>query len=749
MTPADNRFRVSLYATICMATIGMWMGEDDPAPYPLLVILCTVGAYAFIDQGGRFAIPPRVAPWLGFLAIAAFVREELANYSLDPVMPLGHLLVYLQLIVLFHRKTPRLYWGMVLMAFLQMAIAAIHNNSVRFGVLLCVYLATTLWTLTQFLLVREADRARPSAVDANLPPRLGRSLVGSLVSCLAILAVALGGFLAFPRRGQTAWTQSRFGTVQHLTGFDEQIRLGQLGTILESDDEVMTIHLYDENGQQYKPTTELLWRGVTMTRYQEGRWQRGFDVRPVTGPWSDSRPNQYVRIEISLQSVSRNVLFALRPTLTGYTRDGTPLDLVRRDGSLIRPADSGSGPIQYILEADMDDRMMQRGEHPTAAAMNDTRLVQVPGDLVAPLRDYVARLGIRTDNPQLLAQQLVDHLQNPAEFSYTLNASVQNPDVDPVLDFLLFRKEGHCEYYASALALLLRVHGVPARVVNGFKGGDWNALIDRFLVVRQKHAHSWVEAIVSTPDQPQPHWITLDPTPNQGRQQMVAMVNPTPSLVRQVGDFSRQVWSRFVLNFNAGEQDAVLYSPVRRVAQQVLDRAEEMRTTLLAPRRFNWIAAIVSGSSMAALLGMVWAASVVLPKAGPTTRTAGRAGLWTWLKALVRDLFDRLQGGRRLARPHVAFYDRLLQILESHGFEKQVAATPRQFAEEVGQRLAGSNGAAAVAQVPSDVVVHFYRVRFGARALSRPELDRIEQSLDSLSAALRQRSRASDEGSHE
>ncbi len=744
MNRADHRFRVSLYATICMATIGMWMGEDDAAPYPLLVILCVIGAYAFIDHWGKFAIPLRVAPWLGFVAIAVFAREELANYSLDPVMPLGHLLVYLQLIVLFTQKTPRLYWGMFLMAFLQMAIAAVHNNTVRFGLLLGGYLAVTLWTLTQFLLVREADRARPSAAQANVPPRLGRSLVSSFVSCLAILVVALTGFLAFPRRGQTAWTQSRFGTVQHLTGFDEQIRLGQLGTIMESDDEVMTIHLYDENGQPYKPATELLWRGVTLTRYQDGRWQRGFDVRPVTGPWSDARPNRYVRLEISQQSVSRNVLFALRPTLTGYTRDGLPLNLVRRDGSLIRPPESGSGPIQYTLEADLDDRMPQRGEHPTANAVNDPRLVQVPGDLVGPLRDYVARLGIRTDNSLLLAQQLVEHFQNPAEFGYTLDASVQNPDVDPVIDFLLFRKEGHCEYFASALALLLRAHGVPARVVNGFKGGDWNALIDRFIVVRQKHAHSWVEAIVRTAETPQPHWITLDPTPNQGRQQMVALINPTPSVVRQVRDVSRQIWSRFVLNFNAGEQDAVLYGPVRRLVERGLKRAAELRTTLLAPRRFNWAAAIISGTGMATLLGLIWLAAGLLATAGPTTKTNDPpTGLFALLKGLLRALLDRLRGGRRLARPRVAFYDRLLQILESHGFEKDAAATPRQFAEEVRRQLATANGAAAVAQVPVEVVLQFYGVRFGTRTLSRPELDQIGQSLDLLNATLRASSRAS------
>ena len=73
--------------------------------------------------------------------------------------------------------------------------------------------------------------------------------------------------------------------------------------------------------------------------------------------------------------------------------------------------------------------------------------------------------------------------------------NVIDPQLDPVEDFLVKRKKGHCEYFASALALLLRSIDIPARMVNGFKGGDWNNLTQS-MNVRQKHAHSWVEAYV-------------------------------------------------------------------------------------------------------------------------------------------------------------------------------------------------------------------------------------------------------------
>ena len=106
------------------------------------------------------------------------------------------------------------------------------------------------------------------------------------------------------------------------------------------------------------------------------------------------------------------------------------------------------------------------------------------------------------------------YLRESGEFTYTLQMDVIDRKLDPVEDFLVNRKAGHCEYFASALALLLRSVGIRSRVVNGFKGGDWNDLT-KDLNVRQKHAHSWVEAYVGHSKSPDtlPLWVTLDPTP--------------------------------------------------------------------------------------------------------------------------------------------------------------------------------------------------------------------------------------------
>ena len=92
---------------------------------------------------------------------------------------------------------------------------------------------------------------------------------------------------------------------------------------------------------------------------------------------------------------------------------------------------------------------------------------------------------------------------------YTLQLSRTVPH-DPLANFLFERKQGHCEYFASSMAVMLRTLGIPSRVVNGFRTGEFNDLTSQY-VVRASNAHSWVEAYF-----PGYGWIAFDPTPGRG-----------------------------------------------------------------------------------------------------------------------------------------------------------------------------------------------------------------------------------------
>ena len=116
----------------------------------------------------------------------------------------------------------------------------------------------------------------------------------------------------------------------------------------------------------------------------------------------------------------------------------------------------------------------------------------------------------------------------------------------------------------SALALLLRSIDIPSRLVNGFKGGDWNE-ITQTMNVRQKHAHSWVEAYLGKGKDGQPIWITLDPTPGQERDQSVAQVGGLAGNFRPFTDAIRHVWVFYVVGYDGERQSRLLYTPMRQM----------------------------------------------------------------------------------------------------------------------------------------------------------------------------------------
>src|SRR5262249_5164802 len=147
-----------------------------------------------------------------------------------------------------------------------------------------------------------------------------------------------------------------------------------------------------------------------------------------------------------------------------------------------------------------------------------------------------------------VADALTDYLAHSGEFTYTLNLTRYDSTIDPVLDFLFHLKRGHCERYATALTLMLRSVGIPARVVKGFRAAG--NLGDGSYVVRHYHAHAWVEALVPRRgDQPlEFDWLTLDPTPGES-----AAAADGFSLSRwwqDVRDSAAQLWQTLIVGYN-------------------------------------------------------------------------------------------------------------------------------------------------------------------------------------------------------
>ena len=346
--------------------------------------------------------------------------------------------------------------------------------------------------------------------------------------------LALGGliFLVLPRRAGATRTQSAAPMSRHLTGFDEEVQLGQLGEILENDSVVMTVELTDDDDKAIRPVEEPLWRGVTMLRYEKGRWHR------------QSKPTQTV---VSFQRQTRaRVRKRIHQKITLEPNDSATLvrhpsharcavaphrfspNLSTNDGTLFR-ADSRSGEYEYEVISDSDPDGFQPHESPPRET--DKQVLSVPAELRPGCDKSPSRWSRRStpagpgrqSGPRPQTRVLPSRLR-PVQLH--LADGCQRPESRPGRRLSRQPQERTLRVFRQCTgAFAPCLSNIPSRVVNGFKGGDWNELTET-MNVRQKHAHSWVEAYIGlTPGTDRaPIWITLDPTPASERQESIAHV---------------------------------------------------------------------------------------------------------------------------------------------------------------------------------------------------------------------------------
>jgi transglutaminase-like putative cysteine protease len=667
------------------------------------------------------------------------------------IRTLGHWLVYLQLIKFFLPKSAEDDWILFLLGLMQILISAVISQNDQIGLWLFGWAMLSIWVLGQFFLQREALRFLPSqglaaasvAVKPTVDPYKGLFDLPYAVATTRVLVstLALGGliFLVLPRQAGAVRTRAGASMSRHLTGFDEEVHLGQFGDILENDSVVMTVEFLDESGRTVRPPVEPLWRGVTMLHYKDGLWRRQTRRSPQT---IVGFPSAYLRAgrktirqRIKLEGNDSATLFGIRPFWDATASNRLPPQMSLIDATLYRQENRG-GTYDYEVLSDQNPNLPQPSEMVPSFAQTEM-LLAIPEPLKQRLRNLAEPVvaSITEQGPEGMiarARALESYLRDSGKFTYSLHMEVIDQNLDPVEDFLVNRKEGHCEYFASALALLLRSIDIPSRVINGFKGGDWNELTQT-MNVRQKHAHSWVEAYAGVGPGPGssrlPIWIPLDPTPSMERERSVAQVGGVSGYFRPLSDVIRHAWVFYVVGYDGDRQNRLLYTPMR----QMIGWLREKTIVLLAVV-MNWFTVLfhfkdigsfisLRGFLVIALVGTLAAVLVYLG-----FRFAHR--LLRWLRGPVVDAASLTAG--------ILFYRRLTQLLAEHELERTPAETQSEFAFRAGKFLSTRGTATQVlSEVPREVVDAFYRVRFGHLTLEPDSLQKLDARLDDLEASLK------------
>jgi len=495
---------------------------------PAYWLLTAVAGLMRLFIGPRLALTEMQASLLGWAGFF-WVGAELA-LGRAWLVALTDFLLILSVAVSIEVATPRNHLHRLLTGTFLILAASVLTDSVLYALPLAGFLLM-LWRSCRRLYAVEgrsgpaANNGAELALGGWRKDWLALFLMMLVSACLFVLA---------PRFD----VQSGLKNIQprlQVSGFSDSVHLGDFARELDST-VVMRVELPGVSDEQAR---ELLqgryWRGVALSAFDQGNWRQQVDAIRVhaaahTSLELNSRPSDRV-ILLYREAVEHAFVMlpdgALRlldlPQDAGLTENGS-VTFIASPSSRLRLAiaiDAHSGIPQAGLRSEM--------RPPTAAEREpaESRIV----------RDWAQQVSAGSGNDAQRLQRVADEL---AGWGYSLTTRVD--EAHPVEHFLLQSRSGHCEMFATSMALAARSLGIPARVVNGYYGGEWNAA-GGFLMLRQQHAHAWVEAWLDH------RWQRFDPTP-VSRWQLSAVRFPG---IEQAWDALRLGWYRYVLEF--GNQD--------------------------------------------------------------------------------------------------------------------------------------------------------------------------------------------------
>ena len=768
-------FQISL--TILVILTGIILAVAEGSPLPALCGPLALATYFFVDREQRLVLPQWMLTAMGAVAFLLAGLEYMLMPMDSPLIAGGRLLVYLTAIYLIHPKELRQYWGILALSILQIALASMLTSSMWFGWALLVYALLAMWTLSTFLLNRCVRSLGDSAlapaginrdnvdIDHQTPKiwngyssdhreRLinHRFVMSTLtVACLSLVLSVLF-FLFTPR----VWSSPRVSTEtglkdEPLTGFTEEVRLGDMGEILESADNVLTLKVYDlETGEQIQSEAlgqflgaEPLLRGAVLEVYEYGRWHR--QQSKSARDAAEFADEATIRLEFELQPMGSETLFAFGNLIgaqSGPLRNAVRWEYFSNELRRGRTT-SPDMPFQYSVYTDRNppdtwaaERRLRSFSNPWVTGPNGFRRTRFTKETFHRYLKSLLRIPLELEPVTTLAQELTAEATTPTEaaealenwflfsgqFDYSLKMHVADSSIDPIVDFVINRRSGHCEYFASALAMMLRGLNIPSRVITGFKGGVINAERHEF-TVQQLHAHAWVEAFLDD------RWVIFDPTPAE-RNESVATRQSPPSRWRQFWLGMENRWST-AMRLNRTDQQALLYSPIRKNFEATLAAARELlqgKTSrirslirfLSTPRLwFSWQGGVIAMILLTALAGCAWLAKRIL------------FGLLA-----LRKIFKEQQSRADRLRRQVSFYERFLRIVARLGIRQQPTQTAREFVRDSLERLQPQLAAANMGAWPDEMVDVFYRVRFGNAVLNPQEAEALDTRLSQLENTL-------------
>jgi transglutaminase-like putative cysteine protease len=703
-------FEVALYLlVVCgFGTLASTGGLDLPT---ILLVGTGLLFRGYLLATRRLLLIPESWTTTLTLGYVAFYLADYFVFSGLFVSATVHLVLFVMVVRLFSTRRDRDYYFLAVISFLMVLAAAVLTVDSTFLLSFAAFMLMAVVTCILMEMRRAATKAtvRANSSRDDLAYRqMAVSLAGaSPVLALLIMLGAAAIFFVLPRISNGYLSAfARNGEIS--TGFSDQVRLGQIGEIQQSNSLVMHIQIDGDPHGSY----DLKWRGVALNDFNGKTWSNPHAQHVVASlggrflllpnEWRNQfvRPPQPIHYRVLMEPLVSNVFF-LAPT--ARLLQGNYRLLSMDSGDAVFDLDPEHPVSRY--EATSDISQPSPGELRTASynyspeiQLNYLQLPNVDGRVVALAKEITRSADNNYDKAAAVDRYLRTH------FGYTLQLPRSVPR-DPIANFLFERKQGHCEYFASAMAIMLRTVGIPSRVVNGFRTGEFNDLSSQYLV-RASNAHSWVEAYF-----PGYGWISFDPTP-AAPAQMHTGWNRSMLYLDAMASF----WREWVINYDASHQYSLGREATRNSVkwfQQARNWARRQHEALLAAARRSH--RTVSDSPVKWGIVAVGVAALLL------------------LGANARRLWRAMRNRRLAARPEKSpslaatiWYERMTRLLARRGWFKTPTQTPAEFLFSIQEN--------AIREPVAKFTQHYESARFGGSAQDAQRLPELYEEVSNVTA---------------
>ncbi len=410
------------------------------------------------------------------------------------------------------------------------------------GIFMLVYgVAIIIVGLVALVQLQRKEAFEPVGEVPPMQISMFTDLAFSLRLLLLAVPVAIAFFLFFPRWSTPLWGAPE-NSLDARSGLSDSMSPGSIQDLFMDDSPALRVMFAGRLPER----SELYWRGPVFWEYRDNTWTSSFYGRNIAVETLPDDANARWRYTVQLEPNERNWLFALDyPTLAPQdARISMDFQILRRQ------------PVTQLLQY----RMSSNPYHVDAPELKATLrslALELPDGLNPRTRALMEQWRSETPGALALIQRVLSHFRQQ-DFHYSLAAPLLGRNA--VDDFLFSTRTGYCEHYASAFAVMMRMAGIPSRVVTGYQGG-WYSELGKYLLVRQSDAHAWTEVWL-----PATGWTRIDPTaavsPLRVQQGSLEAFAASRHLldyhwirtVRNGVDLLEQRWNDWVIKFNAQSQ---------------------------------------------------------------------------------------------------------------------------------------------------------------------------------------------------